>query len=66
MTTWTTEEKLSGATSITYDEVGVTYNDPLYNYNGKSISQWDTDDRNITSWTKETPNITTWTKETKI
>lgn len=65
-TVWTNEEKLAGVASITYEQSGVTYNDVRYNYNGKSIPIWDTDDRNITTWTKETPNTTVWTKETKI
>lgn len=43
-TLWTPETQLSGGGSITYNQVGVTYNDVRYNYNGNPV----------TIWTKET------------
>ena len=63
VTTWTNEELLSGQISISYNETGVTYNDIRYNYNGKEVPQWDTDNRNTTSWSNEVVTPTTWTKE---
>lgn len=65
MTTWTKEEQLVGISPITYEESGVTYDDQRYNYNGKLVPQWDTDNRNTTSWSKEVVTPTTWTKETQ-
>lgn len=43
-TTWTKEQQLAGGANISYNEVGVTYNDVRYNYNGQLL----------TIWTKET------------
>lgn len=63
-TLWQKEQFFAGQTPISYNEVGVTYNDIRYNYNGKQISQWDTDNRNTTSWSKEVVTPTTWTTET--
>lgn len=63
VTTWTNEGRLQGQTPITYNQAGVTYNDIKYNYNGKIVPLWDTDDRNITNWSKEVVTPTTWTNE---
>lgn len=65
MTTWIKEELLAGQIPITYNESGVTYNDIRYNYNGKKVPLWDTDNRNITSWSNEVVTPTTWTNETQ-
>lgn len=65
VTTWIKEELLAGQTPITYNEAGVTYNDIRYNYNGKLVPQWDTDNRNTTSWSNEVVTPTTWTNETQ-
>ncbi len=65
VTQWKKEELLEGQTSISYNEAGVTYNDIMYNYNGKKVPQWDTDNRNITTWSKEVVTPTTWTNETQ-
>lgn len=40
MATWTSEDKYSGAPSITYDEPTVTYDSTSYNYNGQLITVW--------------------------
>lgn len=39
-TIWINEQRLAGTPSITYNEVGATYNDIRYNYNGQLLTIW--------------------------
>lgn len=46
MSTWTNQEKKEGAPSITYEESGVTYEDPVYQYNGQVTENWTNQTKN--------------------
>jgi len=47
MINWTNQEELENSPSITYDEVGVIYDDPLYNYNGQLLTNWNNQNKTI-------------------
>lgn len=46
MSSWDNLERLENAPSITYNEVGVTYNDEDYNYIGQVKETWTTETKN--------------------
>lgn len=40
MATWTSVDKYSGASSVTYDDSSTTYDDVTNNYDGQEITTW--------------------------
>ena len=39
-TLWINQEKIENAPSITFDEVGATFDDARYNFNGQLFTNW--------------------------